>query len=174
MNYAFRIIGLLWQTAVQTNAQRTLKIVRLNKIIIAPLNPHAAGYSVGISCESIQPAVVMLSWWRHQMKKFRVTGLLCGEITRHRWISRTKASDAELWCFLRFALEWTVEYTVVRLVIWETPLHLLWRHCNVLGTTTVHDQLSPEHKLNQIFWVSVLISNCMHIPQGNVINSSRI
>ena len=30
----------------------------------------------------------------------RVTGLLCGEFTGHRWIPRTKASDAELWCFL--------------------------------------------------------------------------
>ena len=31
---------------------------------------------------------------------FRVTGLSCGEFTGHRWIPRTKASDAELWCFL--------------------------------------------------------------------------
>ena len=32
---------------------------------------------------------------------FRVTGHLCG----HRWITRTKASDAELWCFLWSAPE---------------------------------------------------------------------
>ena len=31
---------------------------------------------------------------------FRVTGLLCGELAGGRWIPRTKASDAELWCFL--------------------------------------------------------------------------
>ena len=31
---------------------------------------------------------------------FRVTGPLCGEITGHRWIPCTKASDAELWYFL--------------------------------------------------------------------------
>ena len=31
---------------------------------------------------------------------FRVTGHLCGEFTRHRSISCTKARDAELWCFL--------------------------------------------------------------------------
>ena len=31
---------------------------------------------------------------------FRVTGHLCGEFTGHWWISRTKASDTELWCFL--------------------------------------------------------------------------
>ena len=31
---------------------------------------------------------------------FRVTGLLCGKLPGHRWIPLTKASDAELWCFL--------------------------------------------------------------------------
>ena len=36
---------------------------------------------------------------------FRVTGHLCGEFTGHRWIPRTKASDAELWCFLWSASE---------------------------------------------------------------------
>ena len=41
------------------------------------------------------------SWWRHQNGNiFHVTGLLCGEFAGHRWIPRTKASDAELWCFL--------------------------------------------------------------------------
>ena len=34
---------------------------------------------------------------------------LCGEFTGHRWIPRTKASDAELWCFLWSAPGWTVE-----------------------------------------------------------------
>ena len=38
---------------------------------------------------------------------FRVTGHLCGEFTGHRWISRTKASDAELWCVLLSAPEYT-------------------------------------------------------------------
>ena len=40
---------------------------------------------------------------------FRVTGHLCGKFTGPRWISRTKASDAELWCFLWFTPEWTIE-----------------------------------------------------------------
>ena len=31
---------------------------------------------------------------------FCVTGHLRGEFTGHRWIPRTKASDADLWCFL--------------------------------------------------------------------------
>ena len=36
---------------------------------------------------------------------FRVTGHLCGEFTGLRWIPRTKASDAERWCFLWSASE---------------------------------------------------------------------
>ena len=39
---------------------------------------------------------------------FRVTGPLCGEFTCPRWIPRTKASDAELWCFLWYTSGQTV------------------------------------------------------------------
>ena len=35
----------------------------------------------------------------------RVTGHLCGEFTGPRWIPRTNASDAVLWCFLWSAPE---------------------------------------------------------------------
>ena len=57
-------------------------------------------------------------WWKfHQNDMmtssngniFRVTGPLRGEFTGHRWIPRTKASDAELWCFLWLAPEWSIE-----------------------------------------------------------------
>ena len=34
---------------------------------------------------------------------FRLTGHLCGDFIGHRWIPHTKASDAELWCFLSSA-----------------------------------------------------------------------
>ena len=34
--------------------------------------------------------------WKH----FHAIVSLCAKFTGHRWISRTKASDAELWCFL--------------------------------------------------------------------------
>ena len=39
--------------------------------------------------------------WKH----FPRYGPLCGEFIGHRWIPRTKVSDAELWCFLWY---WTV------------------------------------------------------------------
>ena len=36
---------------------------------------------------------------------FRVTGHLCGEFIGHQWIPRTKASDADHWCFFWSAPE---------------------------------------------------------------------
>ena len=38
-------------------------------------------------------------------KDFRVTGHLCRKFTGHQWLPHTKASDAELWCFLWSAPE---------------------------------------------------------------------
>ena len=60
---------------------------------------------------------------------FRVTGHLCGEFTGPRWIPSTKASAAELWCFLdlrpnkRLSKQWWGRW-------FETPSCPLWRHCN--------------------------------------------
>ena len=50
---------------------------------------------------------------------FCVTGLMRGEFTGHRWIPRTTASDAELWCFLWSAPEPTDEQTMEMPVIWD-------------------------------------------------------
>ena len=55
-------------------------------------------------CYSIIDFTGFCDTFRHVMMTssnrniFRVTGLLRGELTGHRWIHRTKASDAELWC----------------------------------------------------------------------------
>ena len=50
---------------------------------------------------------------------FRITGLLCGDFPGDRGIPRTKASDAELWCFLWSAPEPTIEQTMETPVIWD-------------------------------------------------------
>ena len=50
---------------------------------------------------------------------FRVTGILCGEFSGHRWIHRTKASDAELWCFLLSTPEPTLEQAMETQLIRE-------------------------------------------------------
>ena len=62
-------------------------------------------------------------------KKFRVTGHLWGDFTGHRWIPRTKVSEAELRCFL-----WSVFFNQLSKQSWcwwvATPSRPLWRHCN--------------------------------------------
>ena len=52
----------------------------------------------------------------------------------HRWIPRTNASDAELWCFLWSAPEWRLSKHSCG---WwfETPWRPLWRPCNALYAT---------------------------------------
>ena len=58
---------------------------------------------------------------------FRVTGLLCGEFTGDLWIPRTKASDAELWCFLWSVPEPKVEQTrLCTSNIYNIYIHISW------------------------------------------------
>ena len=71
------------------------------------------------------------TWWRWNENRFSLTGPLCGEFTGHRWVSITKAGDAELWCFLRYAPERTVEKTIETPVIWDPiPLIMTPLSCN--------------------------------------------
>ena len=61
---------------------------------------------------------------------FRVADHLCREFTVHRWTARTKASDAELWCFffdLRLNKRLSKQSWGWR---FETPSRSLWSHCN--------------------------------------------
>ena len=45
----------------------------------------------------------LMSWWRHHMETFSALLALCaGNSPITRWIPRTKASDAELWCLFVF------------------------------------------------------------------------
>ena len=62
---------------------------------------------------------------------FRVTGHLCGKFTGPRWISHTKASDAELDVF--FDLRLNKRLSKQPWGWWfETPAWSLWRHRNVV------------------------------------------
>ena len=63
--------------------------------------------------------------WKHFPRNCH----LCGEFTGPRWIPRTKASDAELWCFFDLRLnKWLSKQS------WgwrfETLSRSLWRHRN--------------------------------------------
>ena len=58
-----------------------------------------------------------------------VTGHFCGEFTGHRWIPRTKSSDADLWYF--FDLRLNEGLSKQSWGWWfETQSHSLWLHCN--------------------------------------------
>ena len=118
---------------------------------------------------------------------FRVTGHLCGEFTGHRWISHTKARDAELWFFFNLCLNkrlskqslgWCFEtpsphYDVIVMII-----GLLHRNRNQTGTImlSVHTYLKRELHTMKIWarmdvtgkwycdkvcvWVSVCVCAC--------------
>ena len=59
--------------------------------------------------------------WRHKKENILhiFTGPLWEEFSGYRLIPLTKASDAELWCFLWSAPEQTVEQTIKTPVIWD-------------------------------------------------------
>ena len=59
-------------------------------------------------------------WLPHQRKHFPRYWPFVGGGHQHRWSPLTKASDAELWCFLGSLRRWW----------FETPSRSLWRHCN--------------------------------------------
>ena len=64
-------------------------VLRIDNVSIASDNGSAPDMTQS-------PGLYALAKWKH----FRVAGPLCGEFTGRRWTPLTKASDAELWCFL--------------------------------------------------------------------------
>ena len=70
------------------------------------------------------------AWWLHQMETFSTLLAICaGNSPVTGEFPAQKASDAELWYFLRFALNKRLSK---QLWGWwfETPSCPLWRHCN--------------------------------------------
>ena len=71
--------------------------------------------SLALVCYGYIPVLHGLKWIIHQIMMmssngniFHVTGSLCGELTGHRWIPLTKASDMEFWYFLWSVPELTI------------------------------------------------------------------
>ena len=79
---------------------------------------------------------------------FRVTGPLCGLFTDHRWIPRTKASDAEFGCFLSSAWlnGWVNNHETGDL---RRHRPRFWRHCNVMLNTW----LMMGQKITSMAWL---------------------
>ena len=79
----------------------------LLSIVFVPSYPaiYASHPSRILVHQMINPLAKKLTMASSSRNIFSVTGHLCGEFTGHRWIPHTKASDAELWCFLWSAPE---------------------------------------------------------------------
>ena len=88
-----RLAPSQWEMSVQSNAISHWMGANLESTWIYQLSIH----------HDFCTALTMMTSSNGNI--FRVTGHLCGEFTGHRWIHRTKASDAELWCFLWSASE---------------------------------------------------------------------
>ena len=88
---------------------------------------HISSYRVSLIVTEVTHETSMVT--SSNGNSFRVTGPLCGEITGHRWISLTTASDAELCVFFHLCLNKRLSKQS-----WgwwfETPSCSLWRHCN--------------------------------------------
>ena len=70
---------------------------------------------------------------------FRVTGHLCGKFTGHRWITRTKGSDADLNVF--FDLRLNKRLSKHSWDCWfGRPSCLLWRQSNGILSRPIHSQ----------------------------------
>ena len=96
-------------------AEQSVKLP-VTRDAIAPMWRQCYGF--GKSNDSIQKTICRKSRWRHQIEAFSA-GLLCGELTGHRWIPHAKARNAELWFFIWSAPGPTVELTMETLVIWD-------------------------------------------------------
>ena len=97
---------------------------------------------------------------------FRVTGNMCGEFTGLRWIPRTKASDAELWCFLYLRLKKPLSKQSLGWWV-ETLLRPLWRHCNAThtGRGTVPRTVLQIEQVN---------ANCKNITPHNKVHGANM
>ena len=94
---------------------------------------------------------------------FRVTGHLCGEFIGPRWIPRTKASDAELWCLICAWINgWVNNGEAGDLRRYRTHddvivmVHIV--SITKIAITTLHDFLITE----QLRWKSLNILTCKY------------
>ena len=87
---------------------------------------------------------------------FRVTGHLCGEFTGPRWIPHTKASDAELWCFLWSASDKPLSKHS-RGWWFETLSRSFWRHYNVMWWMQMPWRQRPWN-LQPLYWLHCILA----------------
>ena len=125
--------------------------------------------------ETTVVSIMMTSW--HGLA-FYITGPLWGEPTAHWWIPLTKASNVELWCFVRYWPEEAVEHTIELLVIWDAVMsnhHWLKFWTNFLRHPKII-QAFIERSFSQCFgfkyfpvWFHNSISS-LHVPYNWIVD----
>ena len=97
----------------------------------------------------------------------RVTGHLCGEFTDPRWIPRTKASDAELWCFSLICV-WINGWVNNR----EAGDFRRYRaHYDVIVMFLVNLQiLTPLYNCQPALWTRIFLVVCVWMDNNVCIN----
>ena len=102
---------------------------------------------------------------------FCVTVPLYGEFTGHRWIPRTKVSDAGLWCLLWSAPEKTAEQPIVRLMIWDAialiMTSLYWHRAtgrlHITGMRLAPSQWETSLQSNAVsHWLGAKLESALH------------
>ena len=85
---------------------REIYCTNISEVTLKPMikKSQRGGPSVFSYCTIVKQRCLW-PWWRHQMETFRVTGLLCGEFTGHRWVPLTKLVTRS--CDISLICAWT-------------------------------------------------------------------
>ena len=92
---------------------------------------------------------------------FRVTGHLCGEFTGHWWIPCTKASDVELWFFIRVWINGWVNNCEA------SDLRRSRAHYDVTVINAMKWTPHPSSRRPHILWVTWISSSSSCYRQSN-------
>ena len=107
-----------------------------------------------------------MTFWKHFPRYWPFVR----EFTGHRWISRTKASDAEVWCFIFFYLRLDKRLSKQSWGWWfETPSHSLWRRgrsCTSLRFRSYDDDNAMKYKQISIIFIMCLSNACCSMARG--------
>ena len=119
------------------------------------------------SCNDIGPPSAQRMITSSDESIFRVTGLLCGEFTGHRWIPAQRPVTRRFDVFFYLCPNnWLSKQW--RRWWFETPSRLVWRHCNGQAITWLllaNFELDPWEqnienwisKTNAFFWGNMLL-----------------
>ena len=118
-----------------------------------------------------QPIIVQLMMTSSNGNILCVTGLLCGEFTGHRRISRTKTSDAELWCFLwsTWIIGWVNNLEAGDLRRNRAHYDVTVMSHNGVGLPKPYSSFSGSNTCKfkticHIFWIGFIIDKACHVP----------